>query len=100
MDFPKDPGAGVYSLRITVLYLPHTIQILQGIRYLQEHDIVGESPESIAEFLRFAQGIDRTKVREYLGAQNNAKVLYSYIDNHFDFSNQQIDIALREFLQW
>eukprot|EP01124_Arcella_intermedia_P007339 TRINITY_DN14468_c0_g1_i2.p1 TRINITY_DN14468_c0_g1~~TRINITY_DN14468_c0_g1_i2.p1 ORF type:complete len:2692 (+),score=798.91 TRINITY_DN14468_c0_g1_i2:41-8116(+) len=71
-----------------------------GLKFLQENSIIQNTPESIAEFLRYSKGLDRVKTGEYLGDKRNLPVLHSYVDNHFDFSAKQIDIALREFLQW
>lgn len=71
----------------------------KGIRYLIEHDILEDTPESIAQFLLDGEGLNKTAIGNYLGERSefNMKVLDTYVNLH-DFSNLLLVQALRQFL--
>ena len=41
----------------------------QGIRFLQQNELVGNTPVAVATFLRDATFLDKVKIGEYLGGQ-------------------------------
>uniref|UniRef100_F1KQQ2 Brefeldin A-inhibited guanine nucleotide-exchange protein 2 n=1 Tax=Ascaris suum TaxID=6253 RepID=F1KQQ2_ASCSU len=71
----------------------------QGLKYLQEKDLVGTSPEDIAAFFHREDRLDKTVVGDYMGDGDdfNKKVMYAYIDQ-MDFSGKDFVAALRQFL--
>jgi brefeldin A-inhibited guanine nucleotide-exchange protein len=68
------------------------IKFLIGIGYLQNN------PKDIASFLFNADGLDKEQIGEYLGGKDeiNRKVLYEYVDSHFNFKAS----FLFYFLSW
>lgn len=60
----------------------------KGIEYLIEHDLLTNTPESIAQFLMEGEGLNKTAIGDYLGERNefNMKVLDNFINLH-SFSN-------------
>lgn len=71
----------------------------KGIDYLIEHDILENTPESVAKFLFEADGLNKTAIGNYLGERKefNMKVLDSYVNLH-KFSDMILVQALRQFL--
>lgn len=71
----------------------------KGIEYLIEHDILENTPESIAKFLLEGEGLNKTAIGDYLGEriEFNMKVLDSYVNLH-NFSDLILVQALRQFL--
>lgn len=71
----------------------------KGIEYLIEHDLLSNTPESIAQFLMEGEGLNKTAIGDYLGERNefNMKVLDNFINLH-SFSNLILVQALRQFL--
>ena len=65
-----------------------------GIGYLQN------TPKDIAAFLFNSDGLDKEQVGEYLGGKDeiNRKVLYEYVDNHFNFKVSVLTWGLRFML--
>lgn len=71
----------------------------KGIEYLVEHDILEETPESIAKFLFDGNGLSKAAIGDYLGEriEFNMKVLDCYVNLH-NFSELLLVQALRQFL--
>lgn len=71
----------------------------KGIEYLIEHDILENTPESIAKFLFDGDGLNKTAIGNYLGERNefNMKVLDNFVNLH-NFSDLILVQALRQFL--
>lgn len=71
----------------------------KGIEYLIEHDILENTPDSIAKFLFDGEGLNKTAIGDYLGDRNefNMKVLDSYVNLH-NFTDMILVQALRQFL--
>lgn len=71
----------------------------KGIEYLIEHDILENTPDSIAKFLFDGEGLNKTAIGDYLGERSefNMKVLDSYVNLH-NFSDMILVQALRQFL--
>ncbi|BFY99374.1 hypothetical protein BsWGS_02414 [Bradybaena similaris] len=72
---------------------------LKGIQYLQEQEMLGKSPEDIAEFFHNEERLDKTVVGDFLGENEklHKEVMYAYIDQ-MDFADMDIVSALRRFL--
>ncbi|XP_069507381.1 brefeldin A-inhibited guanine nucleotide-exchange protein 2 [Ambystoma mexicanum] len=72
----------------------------RGIQYLQEQEMLGPTPEDIAQFLHQEERLDFTQVGDFLG--DNSKfhrdVMYSYVDQ-LDFIGRDFVSALRMFLE-
>ncbi|KAJ7569171.1 hypothetical protein O6H91_01G064200 [Diphasiastrum complanatum] len=81
--FNKDPKKG--------------FQFLQGIHLLPEN----LDPRSVAYFLRYATGLDKNVVGDFLGDHDGfcLQVLAEFTKT-FDFSNMSLDAALRTFLEY
>mmetsp|Transcript_25861 Transcript_25861/g.43279 ORF Transcript_25861/g.43279 Transcript_25861/m.43279 type:complete len:1714 (+) Transcript_25861:76-5217(+) len=71
----------------------------KGIKLLIDTQKLDGSPESIAKFFRTTEGLDKTKIGEYLGEgdQFNIHVLYAFVDS-MDFKTYGFDDAIRLFL--
>uniref|UniRef100_A0A6G1SMV3 Cytohesin-1 n=1 Tax=Aceria tosichella TaxID=561515 RepID=A0A6G1SMV3_9ACAR len=71
----------------------------KGIEYLVEHDILDETPESIAKFLFDGDGLNKTAIGNYLGEriEFNMKVLDCFVNLH-NFTDLILVQALRQFL--
>lgn len=71
----------------------------KGIEYLIEHDILDETPESIAKFLFDGDGLNKTAIGDYLGEriEFNMKVLDCFVNLH-NFTDLILVQALRQFL--
>lgn len=71
----------------------------KGVEYLIEHDILDETPESIAKFLFDGDGLNKTAIGNYLGEriEFNMKVLDCYVNLH-NFTDLLLVQALRQFL--
>src|SRR5690348_16727302 len=70
------------------------------MKLLISEGFVENNHEAVAKFLRNTEGLDKTKIGEYLGEiknEFNLKVMHAFIDN-FVFKDQQIDLALRRLL--
>ena len=44
-----------------------TEHLLQGIKFLQSHKVIGESPEEVAEFLLKGELLNKRAIGDYLG---------------------------------
>jgi len=71
----------------------------KGIEYLIEHDILENTPESIAKFLFDGEGLNKTAIGDYLGERHefNMKVLDNFVNMH-NFTDLILVQALRQFL--
>lgn len=71
----------------------------QGIRYLIDRGIIDGSFKDIAKFLHTVDDLNSAKLGDFLGENKpfNIGVLQAFAD-YFDFSNQEFDNGLREFL--
>ncbi|VDM29132.1 unnamed protein product [Toxocara canis] len=71
----------------------------EGLKYLQEKDLVGTSPEEIAAFFHREDRLGKTVVGDYMGNGDdfNKKVMYAYIDQ-MGISKRDFVAALRQFL--
>eukprot|EP00493_Phyllostaurus_siculus_P022257 UN22589 len=67
-----------------------------GVKYLIEHNLIEDTEEAIVEFLNTAEGLNKTKVGEYLGGekQRNLKVMHNYIESK-NFANMSLDEGVR-----
>ncbi|CAH8874145.1 unnamed protein product [Trichobilharzia szidati] len=74
-------------------------QSLRCIRLLQENGLIGESIESVAQFLLTEERLSKSRVGDFLGENEpyNLRVMYAYVDQ-FDFTDKSFVPALREFL--
>ncbi|KAH7646405.1 brefeldin a-inhibited guanine nucleotide-exchange protein 1-like [Dermatophagoides farinae] len=73
---------------------------MKGIKYLQHHNIIDSSPESVAQFFHTNDRLDKSHVGEFMGDFNtfNKEVMYAYVDQ-MDFADRDIVSALRFFLE-
>lgn len=72
----------------------------KGIEYLQKMGIVGQGVEAIAQFLRHEPGIPKEALGAHLGDYRNQELLHAYVETGFDFGVLEIDLAMREFLNY
>ncbi|XP_049848823.1 brefeldin A-inhibited guanine nucleotide-exchange protein 2-like [Schistocerca gregaria] len=71
----------------------------QGLEYFYEHEMCSRSPESTAEFLFSAPGLDRMSIGQFLAAVSSSDVLDHYA-RLMDFKNLELDVALRKFFNY
>uniref|UniRef100_A0A6I8S620 Cytohesin-2 n=1 Tax=Xenopus tropicalis TaxID=8364 RepID=A0A6I8S620_XENTR len=71
----------------------------KGIVYLQENELLRNTPEDIARFLYKGEGLNKTAIGDYLGERDdfNISVLHSFVDLH-EFTDLNLVQALRSFL--
>ncbi|CAH8564731.1 unnamed protein product [Schistosoma turkestanicum] len=74
-------------------------QPLRCLRLLQENELIGESVESVAQFLLVEDRLSKSHVGDFLGENDpyNLRVMYAYVDQ-FDFTDKSFVPAMREFL--
>ncbi|KAK3133959.1 hypothetical protein QOZ80_6AG0543280 [Eleusine coracana subsp. coracana] len=74
----------------------------KGVEFLKLCHLVPTPPDtrSMAYFLRYSPGLDKTKIGEYLGDPDefNLKVLKEFTET-FDFTGAILDTALRTYLE-
>lgn len=72
----------------------------KGLNYLQEHEMVGPSPDDIAEFLHKEERLDKSAIGDFMGENEslNKEVMYAYIDQ-LQLENMDIVSSLRKFLE-
>lgn len=72
----------------------------KGLQYLKENQLIGGSPDEIAEFFLNDDRLDKTSIGDYLGENEkfNKEVMYAYVDL-MNFYNIEIVASLRLFLQ-
>jgi Sec7 domain/Rab-GTPase-TBC domain len=70
-----------------------------GIFFLMSKKLIDDSPDSVADFLLSAPGLNKAKVGEYLGNSDPfcIAVMIAYL-NRMDFTGRTFDSALRYFL--
>lgn len=76
------------------------IKAKNGIQRLVDTEIISAaSPEEIAFFMYNTEGLSKRRIGEFLGKNDtlSAQTLVAYL-RFFDFSNKQLDEALRVFL--
>ncbi|OCT70956.1 hypothetical protein XELAEV_18037870mg [Xenopus laevis] len=68
----------------------------KGIVYLQENELLRNTPEDIARFLYKGEGLNKTAIGDYLGERDdfNISVLHSFVDLH-EFTDLNLVQALR-----
>ena len=71
-----------------------------GLKYLQERKLLGETSTDIASFFHHEERLDKNMIGEYLGENEsfNKEVMYAYVDQ-MDFASKDIVSALRSFLE-
>ncbi|TNM97364.1 hypothetical protein fugu_015520 [Takifugu bimaculatus] len=71
----------------------------KGIQFLQENDLLQNTPEDIAQFLYKGEGLNKTVIGDYLGERDdfNIKVLLAFVELH-EFADLNLVQALRQFL--
>jgi brefeldin A-inhibited guanine nucleotide-exchange protein len=70
------------------------------MKLLIQEGFVEGNPEAVARFLRNTEGLDKTKIGEYLGEIKidfNLKVMHAFIDS-FSFKDLFLDLAIRRLL--
>ncbi|KAL2740377.1 brefeldin A-inhibited guanine nucleotide-exchange protein 2 [Vespula squamosa] len=70
----------------------------KGVQYLQEHGLLGTSPEDVARWLHMDERLDKTAIGDFLGDHNHNQVMYNYIDQ-MNFADRDLVTALRYFLE-
>eukprot|EP00004_Rigifila_ramosa_P010008 TRINITY_DN2179_c0_g1_i5.p1 TRINITY_DN2179_c0_g1~~TRINITY_DN2179_c0_g1_i5.p1 ORF type:complete len:2300 (+),score=531.60 TRINITY_DN2179_c0_g1_i5:376-6900(+) len=72
----------------------------KGIKYLVSAGALQDSPKAFATFFQSTQGLDKTKLGEFLGEfdPKNIQTLYAYVDL-MDFAGMVFDEGLRYFLR-
>eukprot|EP01127_Copromyxa_protea_P009389 TRINITY_DN2209_c0_g1_i4.p1 TRINITY_DN2209_c0_g1~~TRINITY_DN2209_c0_g1_i4.p1 ORF type:complete len:1805 (-),score=476.17 TRINITY_DN2209_c0_g1_i4:124-4893(-) len=70
----------------------------KGIEFFQTHGFVDKTPDSLAAFLFETPNLDKVQIGQLLGDPKGVPTLHAYVDNHFDFSGKDLDIAMRHFL--
>ncbi|VDO12807.1 unnamed protein product, partial [Brugia timori] len=70
----------------------------KGMEYMIQHNLVHNSPASVAEFLYKGEGLRKSAVGDYLGENNpfNLEVLEKFCELH-DFTDLILVQALRQF---
>ena len=70
-----------------------------GIKYLQEHALVGTTAEAVAHFFHSHSGLDKTAIGEYMGdeAAFNKQVMYAYVEQ-MEFAGMAFDEGIRHFV--
>ncbi|KAJ8305728.1 hypothetical protein KUTeg_016273 [Tegillarca granosa] len=71
-----------------------------GLKYLQEQGMLGNTPDDIAEFFHNDERLDKTEIGDFLGENEklNKEVMYAYIDQ-MNFVEMDFVSALRRFLE-
>ena len=70
-----------------------------GIKYLQEHGLVGTTAEAVAHFFHTSSGLDKTAIGEYMGdeAAFHKQVMYAYVEQ-MEFAGMAFDEGIRHFV--
>ena len=70
-----------------------------GLKFLQEHGLVGTTAEAVAHFFHTYPGLDKTAIGEYMGdeAAVNKQVMYAYVEQ-MAFHDMMFDEAIRHFV--
>ncbi|THD26854.1 Brefeldin A-inhibited guanine nucleotide-exchange protein 1 [Fasciola hepatica] len=72
---------------------------MAAFQLLQEHSLLVDSVEAIAELLLVEERLSKASVGDFLGENDpfNLRVMYAYVDQ-FDFAEKDFVSAMREFL--
>ncbi|CAD5111922.1 DgyrCDS1182 [Dimorphilus gyrociliatus] len=72
----------------------------KGLSYLQEHVMIGPTPDDVAEFLHKEERLDKSAIGDFMGENEvfNKEVMYAYIDQ-LQLENMDIVSSLRRFLE-
>ncbi|XP_061181615.1 brefeldin A-inhibited guanine nucleotide-exchange protein 1-like isoform X3 [Saccostrea echinata] len=72
----------------------------RGLQYLQEHGMLGSTPDDVAEFFHSDERLDKTVIGDFLGENEkfNKEVMYAYVDQ-LRFQEMDFVSALRRFLE-
>lgn len=72
----------------------------KGIEFLISSKKIGGSPEEVASFLKKINGLNETKIGDYLGERDefSLKVMHAYVDS-FNFNGMDFGEAIRFFLR-
>ena len=70
-----------------------------GIKYLQEHALIGTTADAVALFFHSQSGLDKTAIGEYMGDEGafNKQVMYAYVEQ-MDFRGMLFDEGIRHFV--
>jgi guanine nucleotide-exchange factor len=72
---------------------------MNGINFLEVHNLIPHDPKSIAWFLKETPGLDRVMIGDYFGQDDefSLSVMHAYVDA-MSFSDMRFDKALRVIL--
>jgi cytohesin len=75
------------------------IEPKKGVEFMIEQSLVNDTPEDIAHWLYRTEGLDKTKIGDYLGENKepNLTVLKEFVKLH-EFAGMTLVEALRHFL--
>ena len=70
-----------------------------GVKFLQEHGLIGTTAEAVAHFFHTYPGLDKTAIGEYMGDENafHKQVMYAYVEQ-MDFRSMEFDEGIRHFV--
>ncbi|KAF6772216.1 hypothetical protein AHF37_08654 [Paragonimus kellicotti] len=74
-------------------------KIAQSLHLLQQHGLLKDNVEAIAELLQTEDRLSKARIGDYLGENDpyNLRVMYAYVDR-FDFAGKDFVPSMREFL--
>ncbi|KAF7260159.1 hypothetical protein EG68_02413 [Paragonimus skrjabini miyazakii] len=74
-------------------------KMAQGLHLLQQHGLLKDNVEAIAELLQTEDRLSKARIGDYLGENDpyNLRVMYAYVDR-FDFAGKDFVPSMREFL--
>ncbi|CAL8073044.1 unnamed protein product [Calicophoron daubneyi] len=72
---------------------------IQGLQLLQDHGLINNSLEAVAELLRTEERLSKARIGDFLGENDpyNLRVMYAYVDQ-FDFADKDFVSSMRDFL--
>lgn len=74
----------------------------KGIQFLQENGLLNTQldPVEVVKFLRENSGLDKAMIGDYISKKKNveSRILETFVKS-FDFTNTEIDVALRQYLE-
>jgi len=72
---------------------------MNGINFLEVHDLVPHDPKAVAQFLKDTPGLDRVMIGDYLGEEEEftSSVMHAYVDS-MSFSDMRFDKAIQAAL--
>ncbi|TGZ75528.1 hypothetical protein CRM22_000299 [Opisthorchis felineus] len=74
-------------------------RMIRGLKLLQQHGLISDTVESVAEFLKTEERLVKARIGDFLGENDpyNLHVMYAYVDQ-FDFADKEFLPSMREFL--